>query len=45
MVRIFWLGFARWAATPGNDERAAVFVANMLERAVVATEEGSTTNT
>jgi len=43
MLRIFWLGVARWAATPGNDDRAAVFVAEMLDRVVAATEEANTT--
>lgn len=42
MIRIFWLGVARWAATPGNDERAAAFVAQMLDKVVAATEEGNT---
>jgi hypothetical protein len=40
MVRIFWLGVAKWAAHPGNDARAAVFVEGLLER-VVATSEAA----
>jgi len=39
MLRVFWLGVARWAATPGNDERAAVFVAQLLEKVVIASEQ------
>ena len=38
MVRVFWKGFAVWAAKPGNDTRAANMVANILERVAKASE-------
>lgn len=38
LMRVFWMGFARWAATPGNDDRAAAFAAHILEQVVAASE-------
>jgi hypothetical protein len=42
MIRVFWMGFARWAATPGNDERAATFAAYMIENMIAASEASQT---
>jgi hypothetical protein len=38
LLKAFWAGFAKWAAVPGNDARAADFMAYIIENIVASVE-------